>query len=118
MVADLKSLPGMVLDGGEPVFAEPWEAQAFAMTLHLYQQGLFTWEEWTQHLSAQIHGGKERVYYAHWLAALESVVAEKTAIDGAAMDQRQKAWEEAAERTPHGEPIELDDNVRGVSKTF
>jgi hypothetical protein len=27
-------------DDGEPVFREPWEAQAFAMTLALYEQGL------------------------------------------------------------------------------
>ena len=29
-------------DDGEPVFREPWEAQAFAMTLALHERGLFT----------------------------------------------------------------------------
>ncbi|MEL7272616.1 MAG: nitrile hydratase accessory protein [Pseudomonadota bacterium] len=107
MSVDLEALPGMVLEGDEPVFAKPWEAQAFAMTVHLHEKGLFTWDEWAQHLSSQIHGGEEQAYYAHWLAALETVVAAKTAIDGNALDERQKAWEEAAKKTPHGEPIEL-----------
>lgn len=112
MSVDLKSLPGLVLDGGQPVFAQPWEAQAFAMTVHLHEKGLFTWDEWAAHLSEQIHGGEERAYYAHWLAALESVVAAKTVIDGTALGARQRAWEEAAEKTPHGEPIELLRAVR------
>ena len=45
-------LPGPA--GDDPVFREPWEAQAFAMTVLLHQQGLFTWTEWAQALSAQI----------------------------------------------------------------
>ena len=29
----------------EPVFKEPWEATAFALTIQLHQQGHFTWQE-------------------------------------------------------------------------
>ena len=38
-------LPGQPHDEGGPVFREPWEAQAFAMTLSLHERGLFTWPE-------------------------------------------------------------------------
>ena len=44
-------LPGMPQDCGEPVFAEPWQAQAFAMALALHQRGLFSWPEWAEALS-------------------------------------------------------------------
>jgi hypothetical protein len=27
----------------EPVFREPWEAQAFSMAVALHERGLFTW---------------------------------------------------------------------------
>ena len=47
-------LPGMPQEGGEPVFAEPWQAQAFAMALALHERGLFSWPEWAEALSTQI----------------------------------------------------------------
>ena len=53
-------LPGMPQDCGEPVFAEPWQAQAFAMALALHQRGLFTWSEWADALSTQIVGSAGR----------------------------------------------------------
>ncbi|MBT7220027.1 MAG: nitrile hydratase accessory protein, partial [Alphaproteobacteria bacterium] len=34
-----------------PVFAEPWHAELFAMTVHLHKQGLFSWPDWTAQLS-------------------------------------------------------------------
>ena len=38
--------PGVPVDAQGPVFREPWEAQAFAMTLALHAKGLFAWPEW------------------------------------------------------------------------
>ena len=77
-------VPSLPRDEGGPVFHEPWEAQAFAMTLALYRRGLFTWPEWAAALSeeikrAQAAGDPDRgdTYYRHWLAALERLVAEK-----------------------------------------
>ena len=107
MKPDLKSLEGMVLDGDEPVFNEPWEAQAFAMAVSLHQNGTFTWKDWAEALSAEIHGGEDRDYYHHWLAALEKLAAEKSLISAEAIDSREQEWHDAAARTPHGEPIEL-----------
>lgn len=36
MTGDMPLAPGMPRDAGGPVFKEPWEAQAFAMTLALH----------------------------------------------------------------------------------
>lgn len=92
----------------EPVFREPWEAQAFAMTVLLHQRGLFTWAEWAQALGAQIAAAPaERPYYQHWLAALQTIVATKGATSPDELTRFQRAWEHAAHRTPHGHSIDL-----------
>jgi hypothetical protein len=46
-------------------------------------------------------------YYRHWLAALERIVAAKEVTTPDALARYQAAWDAAAERTPHGKPIEL-----------
>lgn len=104
---DLSSLPNMVLHENEPVFNEPWEAQAFAMAINLHQKGAFTWVEWANALSTQIHGPTPRIYYQHWLCALESLVAQKQLTSTDELNSCKQAWHDAAARTPHGEPIEL-----------
>jgi nitrile hydratase accessory protein len=108
------SIPGVPRDVDGPVFREPWEAQAFAMTLALYERGLFTWKEWAAALSdeikrAQAAGDPDtgETYYTHWLNALERMVAEKNVTDTATLKRYHDAWDHAADRTPHGEPIEL-----------
>jgi nitrile hydratase accessory protein len=99
--------PGAPTHGAtEPVFREPWEAQAFAMTVLLHQRGLFTWSEWAQALAAQISAA-DRPYYQHWLAALESLVAAKGAASTQELTRYQHAWASAAHRTPHGQSIDL-----------
>ena len=91
----------------EQVFAAPWEAQAFAMAVALQQRGLVTATEWADALGAQIAGGETTAtYYEHWLAALEGVVANHLA-DPATLARYHDAWARAADRTPHGSPIEL-----------
>jgi nitrile hydratase accessory protein len=100
-------------DGG-PVFEAPWEAQAFAMTLALYERGLFSWSEWTAALAREIktaqRGGDQdsgASYYCHWLAALERLVAEKGIAAEGVLAERRAAWDRAARATPHGQPIVL-----------
>lgn len=107
-------LPGQPVEGDEPVFAEPWQAQAFAMTVSLHEQGLFTWSEWADALAARIAEAQEAgdpdlgdTYYDHWLAALESLVAAKGAGTSHEQADHRAAWQRAAARTPHGRPIEL-----------
>jgi nitrile hydratase accessory protein len=109
-----EAVPSIPRDAEGPVFREPWEAQAFAMTLALYERGLFTWPEWAATLAdeikrAQAAGDPDtgETYYRHWLNALERLVAEKRVTDRATLVRYHDAWDHAADRTPHGTPIEL-----------
>ena len=107
-------LPSLPRDEDGPVFNEPWEAEAFAMTLNLYAQGYFTWLEWAERLGAEISaapdaGDADRgdTYYLHWLKALEGLVAEKGLLTTDDLANRRDAWDKAARATPHGQPIVL-----------
>lgn len=120
MTASASLLPGQPEAGGGPVFREPWEAHAFAMAVRLHEQGLFTWPKWAETLAeeielAQAAGDPDTgdTYYHHWLAALERLVASSGAASEEDQERTRKAWRRAADRTPHGEPIELraDDYV-------
>ena len=97
-----------------PVFCEPWQAQAFAITLALHERGLFQWSDWAHTLSevikeAQREGDPDRgdTYYEHWLTALERLMTKQGSVSTDSLQQRQQAWREAAARTPHGMPISL-----------
>jgi nitrile hydratase accessory protein len=107
-------LPDQPLDGNEPVFREPWEAHAFAIAVALHRQGLLTWPEWADALAAQIKRAQGKgdadlgdTYYRHWLAALEHLVTAKGASTAGELARHADAWDHAADRTPHGQPIEL-----------
>ena len=109
-----QELPRIPQDNDGPVFREPWEAQAFAMTLALHKRGLFTWSEWATALGAEIKRAQAagdpdsgETYYLHWLSALEKLVAEKGVTTTETLHRYRDAWEHACERTPHGQPIEL-----------
>ena len=115
------AVPGIPRDAEGPVFREPWEAQAFAMTLALHERGLFSWPEWAATLGEEIKRAQAagdpdtgETYYRHWLNALERLVAEKGVTDKKTMARYRDAWDHAADRTPHGKPIELtpDDFAR------
>jgi nitrile hydratase accessory protein len=108
------SVPSIPRDNDGPVFREPWEAQAFAMALALHERGLFTWPEWAATLAdeikrAQAAGDPDtgETYYRHWLHALERLVAAKGVTDAQTLARYRAAWDHAADRTPHGAPIEL-----------
>jgi nitrile hydratase accessory protein len=98
----------------EPVFAEPWQAQAFALTVALHDRGLFSWNEWADALSAEVrHPGAAadgHDYYEHWLAALENLLAAKGVAASVDVDALAAAWQRAAHATPHGKPILLEND--------
>jgi nitrile hydratase accessory protein len=107
-------VPGIPRDDDGPVFRAPWEAQAFAMALALHGRGLFSWSEWAATLADQIRRAQAsgdpdtgETYYRHWLATLERLVAEKGVASTETLDRYRHAWDHAADRTPHGSPIEL-----------
>ena len=108
------AVPGIPRDDSGPVFREPWEAQAFAMALALHERGLFSWPEWAAALADQIKRAQAagdpdtgETYYRHWLATLEHLVAAKGVATTATLHRYRDAWDHAADRTPHGMPIEL-----------
>ena len=110
----LQALPSLPRDAGGPVFAEPWEAQAFALAVKLSEQGHFTWKEWAAALAGELKAAADRGepddgsrYYHHWLAALERLATAKGLTDPAAMLARKQAWADAYRHTPHGKPVEL-----------
>ena len=116
------ALPGLLRTAEGPVFAEPWQAQAFAMAVALHEKGLFTWPEWAQALAIEVSAAKARGepddgrgYYDHWLAALEALVVAKGAATPEGLETLGQAWGRAARATPHGSPIELgnDPQLRG-----
>ena len=110
----LEANPGLPIDANGPVFREPWEAQAFAMALTLHDKGLFEWSEWAAELGATIKAAQAagdpdtgETYYRHWLATLERMIARKAVTTKDDLVSYRNAWERAAARTPHGQPIEL-----------
>jgi len=111
------ALPELPRDDDGPVFAEPWQAQAFALAVKLSEQGYFTWKEWAAGLAEELKSAADRGhpddgshYYEHWLAALERIVTAKDLSDPAAMLARKEAWADAYRHTPHGKPVELLSN--------
>ena len=108
------ALPDIPCDAEGPVFREPWEAQAFAMALVLHERGVFTWKEWAEALGAEIKRAQAagdpdtgETYYLHWLATLERLVAAKGVATSDLLHRTRDAWDHAADRTPHGQPIVL-----------
>lgn len=116
--ARLAVLPSLPRDESGPVFAEPWQAQAFALAVKLSQEGHFTWKEWSDALADEIRSACGRGetddgsrYYQYWLAALERLVTAKGLSDATSLLARKQAWAEAYRRTPHGKPVELSSSV-------
>lgn len=114
----LAALPPLPRDESGPVFAEPWQAQAFALAVKLSEDGHFTWKEWAAALADELKAAAERGepddgsrYYEHWLAALERLATAKRLTDAMALSQRKDAWADAYLHTPHGKPVELSASI-------
>lgn len=112
---DLGVLPELPRDDHGPVFQAPWQAQAFALTLALHEKGLFSWTEWATELAQAISRAQQQgdpdhgdTYYRHWLDALERLTIRKGLADAQRLHALEHAWQDAAARTPHGQPITLD----------
>jgi len=111
--------PHLPKDEKGPVFAEPWEAQAFAMAVHLSAAGHFTWTEWTEALGEQLQAAVGRGepddgsrYFEYWVAALEHLATDKKLTDSAALNERKEAWADSYRNTPHGQPVEFAARIR------
>ncbi|MDB6160187.1 MAG: nitrile hydratase accessory protein [Gammaproteobacteria bacterium] len=117
----LAVLPRLPRDAGGPVFAEPWQAEAFALAVRLSAQGCFSWKEWAAALAEELAAATQQptsatqhseadagsIYYQCWLTALERLVVAKGLADPASLLAQKQAWAEAYRTTPHGLPVEL-----------
>jgi nitrile hydratase accessory protein len=119
----LSDLPPLPRDDGGPVFAEPWQAQAFALAVKLSDEGHFTWKEWAAALAAELKAAADRGepddgthYYEHWLATLEGLLNAKGLTDPVALQTRKEAWAEAYRRTPHGKQVELKTGLSALER--
>ncbi|WP_420548402.1 nitrile hydratase accessory protein [Curvivirga sp.] len=108
------NMPLLPKDEEGPVFAEPWQAQAFAMAVKLCEDGYFTWQEWVEEFSQQIKKAQAAgdpdlgdTYYLHWINCLEEMVASKNMVSLGDMQSRKEQWRQAYLDTPHGEPVSL-----------
>jgi nitrile hydratase accessory protein len=107
-------LPRLPRDEDGAVFAEPWQAQAFALAVKLSEQGYFTWTEWAAALATELKAAEDRGdpddgthYYEHWLATLEHLATSKGLTEPDALLSRKEAWADAYRHTPHGTPVLL-----------
>ncbi len=103
-------LPALPRDDDGPTFAAPWQAQAFAMAVHLHEHGHFSWTDWATELANQIAAaGPDDTtdYYEHWLATLEVMVASAGLSSDTELANRRDEWREVAATTPHGQPLFL-----------
>ena len=121
--AALETLPSLPHGPDGPVFAEPWQAEAFALAIELHRRGVFTWTEWAATLAEEIAAAVAtgdpdtgETYYLHWLAALERLVAAKGLASTVELATRKDAWDRAAQATPHGEPIVLGRERAGPAR--
>ena len=119
----LSDLPRLPRDEGGPVFAEPWQAQAFALAVRLSEQGHFTWKEWAATLADELKAAADRGeaddgthYYEHWLAALERLVGARKLTDSSELLRRKEEWADAYRHTPHGKPVALRKRAHGPGR--
>ena len=115
--AALAAVASIPRDDDGPVFPAPWAARAFAFTLALHQRGIFTWQQWAEALGTAIkrgqHDSDPETYWLCWLSALEALLAVKAVAEPSELASLRSAWRQAAQETPHGEPVELESRVRG-----
>jgi nitrile hydratase accessory protein len=101
-----------------PLFAEPWEATAFALVVCLHRAGLFQWHEWVALLSVEIAAGPPDPtgarYYECWARALEALATRLGLVSPAALAGRCEAWRAAYLATPHGREVRLE-NAAGAA---
>jgi nitrile hydratase accessory protein len=97
----------------EAPFTEPWQAQAFALAVHLSERGVFPWRDFSTALAHEIAAAGETYtaaqYYDCWVDALERVLLSHGAAEAETLHALEHAWADAYRRTPHGMPVSLSE---------
>lgn len=87
-IAEMQGTSSLPRRSGELVFHDPWERKAFALAVSLCEQGFYHWDEFREHLIAEIAAAERAAgpdappsalpsYYESWLAALEKLLHAK-----------------------------------------
>lgn len=105
----------------EPSFDEPWEAEAFALTIAAHRNSIFAWDDWVRVFASrnraetlEAAASLNAAYYRNWLAALEALLIERGALTAREVETRTAQWRRAYLRTPHGQPIDLATGFGGA----
>lgn len=88
-------------------FEEPWQAQLFALTVALNEQGVFTWTEWAKQFGPRVQNAEPDAYWDIWAGAFVSLLEDRGLVGIADVEAATELWLAAARATPHGQPIEL-----------
>ena len=97
---------------GEPLFAEPWQAECMALAQGMVELGHFSPAQWSAALAEEIRraataGAPDTAesYYVAALKALESLTIERGLVAPNELGEMKQAWAEAYRRTPHGQSV-------------
>lgn len=109
--------------GDEPVFDEPWQAQALGVAFSLAERGVFSPAQWSQTLGSvhrqNLEGGAPdtpQTYYEAVVQALEQLIQENGSFSGEVLEDRVSAWRRAYLNTPHGQPVKLSRGAVSISR--
>lgn len=99
--------------GEAPPFSEPWQAQLFALTVALNEAGHIAWPDWAAAFGAELVGAAPdgSDYFDRWLATLERLLARRDPAAAGDLAALAAAWQRAAQATPHGQPIRLENDA-------
>ncbi len=110
---ELKAIIARVNEA-DPVFEQPWEADAFVTAVTLSHLGYFEWKTWVAAFAGVIQSQPQReqetahdAYYRQWLSCLEKVLDEAQLVPSAELLNREAKWRLAYLKTPHGSPVAL-----------
>ena len=100
---------------GEPIFGEPWHAQAVAMADLLVKSGTLSKSKWAESLGAEIRAAMlagspddTDTYCGAVLSALEHLLDAGKNVSREELGRRRDEWLQAYLNTPHGQPVDLD----------
>ena len=119
-------IPGIAGDQSEPRFFAPWQARLFALTLAAYENGLFSWPDWSARFSKILrempalpepssdedHADQ---YFLAWMRSFEDLIHDIGAATPDTIRETADIWKNAALATPHGQPILFENGQKPQS---
>jgi nitrile hydratase accessory protein len=119
-IADLRELTGLYGTDEDHVFAEPWQARAFALTLALSERGMFSLRDFRAALIARITSFEKSQciagtadYYTRWIEALEDLLSQRSMLPADRLSHLERdVVDDAESRKVHQRMTSRDENGR------